>query len=49
MTEREIAGPTHYPVSGWVEAFLYTVAIAILSVSYVVGQQVGAHPIAFIL
>ena len=49
MTEREIAGPTHYPVSGWVEAFLYMVAIAVLSVSYVVGQQVGAHPIAFIL
>ena len=50
MTEREIAAsPTHYPVSGWVEAFLYTVAIGVLSVSYVVGQQVGAHPIAFIL
>jgi hypothetical protein len=49
MTERHVAGSTHYPVSGWVEAFLYTIAIAVLSVSYVVGQQVGAHPIAFIL
>ena len=40
----------HYPVSGWIEAFaLYVFAIAVLSVSYVVGQQVGAHPIAFIL
>jgi len=49
MTEREIAGPTHYPVSGWVEAFTYTLAIGVLSISYVLGQQVGAHPIAFIL
>jgi hypothetical protein len=49
MLEHDRAGAAHYPVSGWVEAFLYTVAIAVLSVSYVVGQQVGAHPIAFIL
>jgi hypothetical protein len=49
MPDRDIAGPAHYPASGWVEAFLFTVAIAVLSVAYVVGQQVGAHPIAFIL
>jgi hypothetical protein len=49
MAERDVASPTRYPVSGWVEAFLYTIAIAVLSVSYVVGQQLGAHPIAFIL
>ena len=24
-------------------------AIAVLSITYVVGQQIGAHPIAFIL
>lgn len=49
MLDHDRAGAAHYPVSGWVEAFLYTVAIAVLSVSYVVGQQIGAHPIAFIL
>jgi hypothetical protein len=47
--EPQHAGAPYYPVSGWVEAGLYTLAIAVLSVSYVVGQQVGAHPIAFIL
>ena len=41
--------PRAIPISGWVEAFVYTLAIAVLSISYVVGQQVGAHPIAFIL
>lgn len=49
MPEPDRVGPPHYPVSGWVEAGLYTLAIAVLSVSYVVGQQVGAHPVAFIL
>jgi hypothetical protein len=38
-----------YSISGWVEAFAYTFAIAVLSISYVVGQQLGAQPIAFIL
>ena len=49
MSLADRASVPHYPVSGWVEAFLYTVAIGVLSISYVVGQQVGAHPIAFIL
>ena len=49
MLEADRATPPHYPVSGWIEAFAYTFAIAVLSVSYVLGQQVGAHPIAFIL
>jgi drug/metabolite transporter (DMT)-like permease len=49
MPEPDRVGSPHYPVSGWVEAFLYTIAIAVLSISYVVGQQAGAHPIAFIL
>ncbi|HWB45867.1 MAG TPA: EamA family transporter, partial [Hyphomicrobiaceae bacterium] len=39
----------HYPVSGWVEAGLYVFAIGFLSLTYVVGHQLGAHPIAFIL
>jgi hypothetical protein len=39
----------HYPVSGWVEAGLYVFAIAFLSLTYVVGHRLGAHPIAFIL
>ena len=41
--------PRALPVSGWIEAGLFVFAIAVLSVTYVVGQQVGAHPIAFIL
>jgi hypothetical protein len=49
MPEPERPQPSRYPVSGWVEAFLYTIAIAVLSISYVLGQQAGAHPIAFIL
>ena len=49
MPQPDRGNPSHYPVSGWVEAFTYTLAIAVLSISYVVGQQVGAHPIAFIL
>jgi hypothetical protein len=48
MPKPDRAGP-RYPVSGWVEAGLYTLAIGVLSVSYVVGQQLGVHPIAFIL
>jgi drug/metabolite transporter (DMT)-like permease len=36
-------------VSGWVEAFLFVLAIGFLGFAYVVGHQVGAHPIAFIL
>ena len=43
------ASPPHYPVSGWVEAGLYVLAIGVLSLAYVVGHQIGAHPIAFIL
>lgn len=41
--------PPSYPTSGWVEAGLYVIAIAILSLTYVVGHQLGAHPIAFVL
>ncbi len=44
-----LASPARYPISGWIEAFLFVFAIAVLSVSYIVGQQVGAHPIALIL
>lgn len=49
MTQTEQTAVPHYPISGWIEAFAYTFAIAVLSVSYVVGQQAGAHPVAFIL
>lgn len=38
-----------YPISGWIEAGLFVFTIAALSISYVVGQQVGAHPVALIL
>lgn len=49
MPRSDAASQPHYPVSGWVEAGLYVLAIAILSLTYVVGHQLGAHPIAFIL
>lgn len=39
----------HYPISGWIEAGLYVFAIAFLSLAYVVGHRLGAHPIAFVL
>lgn len=38
-----------YPLSGWVEAGLYVIAIALLTLTYVVGHRLGAHPIAFVL
>src|SRR5262249_30178304 len=41
--------PLRYPVSGWIEASFFIVAIALLSVTYVIGQQFGAHPVALIL
>lgn len=46
------AEPSRHPapgLSGWVEAGLYVIAIAVLSLTYVVGHQLGAHPIAFVL
>jgi hypothetical protein len=44
------AGPPHaYPISGWIEAGLYVFAIAFLSLAYVIGHRLGAHPIAFVL
>jgi hypothetical protein len=49
MTERNAAVAAPIPISGWIEAGLYVFAIAVLSLAYVVGHQVGAHPIAFIL
>jgi hypothetical protein len=47
--QSDSASPLHYPISGWIEAGLFVVAIAVLSVTYVVGQQMGAHPVALIL
>jgi drug/metabolite transporter (DMT)-like permease len=38
-----------YPLSGWVEAGVFVFAIGLLSVAYVVGHGLGAHPIAFVL
>jgi hypothetical protein len=43
------ARPPQYPVSGWIEAGLYVFAIAFLSLAYVVGHGLGAHPVAFVL
>ncbi len=41
--------PSPHGISGWIEAALFVVAIAILSISYAIGSQFNAHPIAFIL
>jgi hypothetical protein len=38
-----------YPVSGWIEAGVFVFVIGLLSLAYVVGHQLGAHPIAFVL
>ena len=38
-----------YAASGWLEALAYTFAIGLLSLTYAVGHEIGAHPGAFIL
>ena len=43
------AASERYPISGWIEAALFVFVIGLLSVTYVVGNQLGAHPIAFVL
>jgi hypothetical protein len=49
LTELPASAPARYPVSGWIEAGLFVVAIAVLGVAYVFGQRIGAHPIAVVL
>jgi hypothetical protein len=39
LPRSDSASPLNYPVRGWVEAGFFVVAIAALSVSFVVGQQ----------
>src|SRR5262249_28124665 len=39
----------HTPISGWIEASFFVLAIGLLSVAYAVGHQIGAHPIALVL
>jgi hypothetical protein len=36
-------------VAGWIEAGVFVLTIGFLGFAYVVGHQLGAHPIAFIL
>lgn len=48
-TTPAVPQPPRYPLSGWVEAGCYVIAIAVLTLTYVVGYQLGAHPIAFVL
>jgi hypothetical protein len=38
----------HPGLSGWVEAGLFMLALAVLNVSYGLGQQLGVHPIALL-
>lgn len=49
MAEPDLAHPPRYPVSGWIEAGLFVLALALLNIAYVIGQRIGAHPIALIL
>ncbi len=36
-------------VTGWIEAGVFVLTIGVLGFAYVVGHQIGAHPVAFIL
>ncbi|MEZ5850557.1 MAG: EamA family transporter [Hyphomicrobiaceae bacterium] len=36
-------------LNGWVEAGLFSLALAVLNVSYALGHQIGAHPVAFLV
>ncbi len=36
-------------LNGWVEAGLFAIALSVLNVSYGVGSQIGAHPVAFLV
>ena len=49
QTDIGASTPRQYSISGWIEAGLYVFAIAFLSLAYVVGHRLGAHPIAFVL
>ena len=41
------AGPS-YAMSGWLEATGFILAVAVLSIIYAYGAQIGVHPIAFV-
>lgn len=49
MPQANPAAAGRYPLSGWVEAGVFVFVIGLLSLAYVVGHQLGAHPIAFVL
>lgn len=34
--------------SGWLEGLLFAVMLAVLNISYAVGREIGAHPVAFL-
>ncbi len=36
-------------LNGWVEAGLFAIALSVLNISYGVGYQIGAHPVAFLV
>ena len=35
-------------LNGWLEAALFCVALAVLNITYAIGHQMGAHPVAFL-
>ena len=38
----------HPGLNGWVEAGLFAIALSVLNISYGLGHQIGAHPVAFL-
>jgi drug/metabolite transporter (DMT)-like permease len=49
VAEANPAQSPRYPVSGWVEAALFVLALSVLGIVYVVGQRIGANPVALVL
>ena len=39
----------HSGLNGWAEAGLFAIALSVLNISYALGYQIGAHPVAFLV
>ncbi len=51
MSQAPTAAPEveHAGLNGWVEAGLFAIALSVLNVTYGIGHQIGAHPVAFLV
>ena len=51
MSRTTTAAPEvkHAGLNGWVEACLFAIALSVLNVTYGIGYQIGAHPVAFLV